>query len=131
MRKFILFGLMAATAVPAMAMAQARPELRQDRQEVRHDRQQLRHDRRELRREHRDARRIRYVSPYRGWTYRVITPGYQLRPGFYGQRYVITNYGHYQLRAPGRFQRWVRYGDDLVLVNVRTGRVLKVIRNRY
>ena len=76
-------------------------------------------------------RRAQYVAPYGGWTYRTISPGYQLRPGFFGQRYVVSNYGHYQLRAPGRFQRWVRYGDDLVLVNVRNGRVLQVIRNRY
>lgn len=35
------------------------------------------------------------------------------------------------LRHPGRFQKWVRYGDDLILVNVRTGRVIQVLRNRY
>jgi Ni/Co efflux regulator RcnB len=36
----------------------------------------------------------------------------------------------YHLRAPARWQRWVRYGDDLLLVNIRTGRVLEVIHYR-
>jgi Ni/Co efflux regulator RcnB len=151
MRKLILFGLMAATAIPTMAVpsaasAQTSRETRRDRQELREDRQELREDRRsgesagELRRDRRevaqDRREVRrdrtgYVAPYRGWTYRSVTPGYQLRPGFYGSRYTISNYGRYRLRAPGINQRWVRYGDDLVLVNIRNGRVIQVIRNRY
>jgi Ni/Co efflux regulator RcnB len=150
MRKFILFGLMAATALPATmtpaaANAQNR-EIRRDRQELREDRRELREDRRsgesarEIRRDRREVTRDRrevrrdrraYVAPYRGWRYRVVTPGYRLQPGFYGPRYTISNYGHYRLRAPGLHQRWVRYGNDLLLVNVRNGRVIQVIRNRY
>ena len=76
-------------------------------------------------------RRMAYVAPYHGWRYRPVTVGYQLRPAFYGSRYYITDYGAYRLRAPGHWQRWVRYGDDLLLVNVRTGRVLDVIHYRY
>ena len=56
-----------------------------------------------------------------------MTVGYRLQPSFYGPRYYITDYNMYNLRAP-RFQRWVRYGrSNLLLVNVRTGRVLQVI----
>jgi len=151
MRKSILLGLMAVTALPATAMpvaasAQTRGEIRRDRQELREDRRELREDqrggesareirrdRREVLRDSREVRRDRvaYVAPYRSWTYRVITPGYRLQPGFYGSRYTISNYGTYRLRAPGINQRWIRYGDDLVLVNIRNGRVLQVIRNRY
>jgi Ni/Co efflux regulator RcnB len=151
MRKTILLGLMAltaipATAVPSAASAQNRGEIRRDRQELREDRQELRedrrsgesarelrHDRREVTRDRREVRgdRTAYVAPYRGWNYRAVTPGYRLQPGFYGSRYTISNYGNYRLRAPGFNQRWVRYGDDLVLVNVRNGRVLQVLRNRY
>ena len=72
-----------------------------------------------------------YRAPVRSWRYSPITIGFQLQPAFYGSRYAISNYGAYQLRAPARNQRWVRYGDDLVLVNVRTGRVIQVVRNRY
>ena len=125
MRKLILVAAAAAVLVPGAAVAQ-RQEVRQDRRDVRHDRQDLRHDRRDLRRHNRSA----YVAPYRNWNYRPVGVGYQLRPGFYGSRYYINDFGTYHLRAPGRFQRWIRYGDDLLLVNVRTGRVLQVIHYR-
>jgi len=60
-----------------------------------------------------------------------VTTGYRLQPAFYGSRYYISDYGRYHLQAPARWQRWIRYGDDLLLVNVRTGRVLQVIHYRY
>ena len=75
--------------------------------------------------------RIRYRAPYRNWTYRTLTPGYRLQSGFYGRNYSLTDYGRYRLHRPGYNQQWIRYGDDLLLVNVRTGRVIQVLRNRY
>ncbi len=51
-----------------------------------------------------------------------------MRPGFYGQRYWISDSGRYHLAAPWPNLRWVRYGNDLLLVNVRNGRVLQVRR---
>jgi Ni/Co efflux regulator RcnB len=137
MRKLILLAAAAAVLVPGAAVAQ-RQEVRQDRREVRHDRQELRHDRRELRHDRRETRRdmrkhrrSAYVAPYRNWNYRPVTVGYRLQSPFYGSRYYINDYGAYHLRAPGRYQRWIRYGNDLLLVNVRTGRVLQVIHYRY
>ncbi len=149
MRKLIMMALMAAVAVPASAVqAQSRAEIRHDRREVREERQELRDarrygDRRDIRRERRDLRDARrelredrrdrraYVPPYRGWSYRPVAPGYQLRPGFYSSRYYITNPGNYRLRPAGRNLQWIRYGDDLLLVNVRSGRVVQVLHNRY
>ena len=151
MRKFIILGLMAATAVPTMASAQSRAEIRQDRREVREqrqdvrdarrygDRQDVRRERRDLqnaRQELRDDRRdrrnyVRYTAPYRNWTYSPVRVGFQLRPNFYSQRYYISNPIQYRLPRAGRFQQWIRYGDDLLLVNVRTGRVIQVLHNRY
>ena len=150
MRKLIILGLMAAVAVPTMAPAQSRREIQRDREELQEEREELRDarargDRRDIRRERRDVRearrelredradrrRSRYVAPYRGWTYRSVAPGYRLRPGFYGTRYIITNPGRYRLQPAYGNRRWIRYGDDLVLVNIRNGRVLQVIRNRY
>ncbi|HEY7811251.1 MAG TPA: RcnB family protein [Allosphingosinicella sp.] len=151
MRKLILMSLMAAVAIPSAASAQSRGEIRHDRREVREERQELREarrfgDRRDVREERRElqgARRelredradrrrtARYVSPYSNWSYRPVGVGYNLRPAFYGSRYHVSNYGQFGVRQPGRFQQWVRYGDDLLLVNVRTGRVLQVIRSRY
>jgi len=145
MRKLILIALMAATVIPSVADArrrevrQDRREVRQDRREVRQDRRQgdvreLREDRRDLRDDRRDLRqdrrRIAYAAPYRGWSYRPINRGYQLRPVFWGPNYLI-DYTLYQLARPRAEERWIRYGDDLVLVNVRTGRVLEVVRDRY
>ncbi len=132
MRKIILTAVLAATALPGMANAQmARDWHHNNRQEVRQDRRELRHDRRELQRDRRDNRRVAYVAPYRNWRYRTVTTGYQLRPAFYGQRYVISDYGRYNLTAPRANLRWVRYGNDLVLVNVRNGRVVRMMHNRY
>jgi len=149
MRSIILMSLMAAVALPTAASAQSRNEIRRDRQEVREQQEELRDarargDRRDVRRERRDVRGARqelredrqvrrrsaYVSPYRDWRYSTVRPGYQLRSGFYTSRYYI-NPVEYRLRPAARNQRWIRYGNDLVLVNVRDGRVLQVVRNRY
>jgi Ni/Co efflux regulator RcnB len=140
MRKPILWAVLAAVSVPAVpagALAQSRAEIRHDRREVQEERRdlqearrELREDRRDLREDRRDRRRSQYVAPYRGWSYRAIAPGAQLRSGFYGSRYSVDP-ARYRLRPVGRYQRWIRYGDDLVLVNVRTGRVIQVLRNRY
>jgi Ni/Co efflux regulator RcnB len=150
MRKLILLSLMAAVAAPTAASAQSREEIRRDRQEVREERrdledarrrgdrrdireerEELREARQELREDRRDRRRSQYVAPYRDWRYSAVRPGYQLRSGFYSPRYVIVNPGQYRLRPGARNQRWIRYGNDLLLVNVRNGRVLQVVRNRY
>jgi Ni/Co efflux regulator RcnB len=142
MKKYILLAAMAAVAVPGAAIAQHherhhnRADVRQDRREVRHDRQELRRDRHDKRQDRRyDSRNMRrshsaYVAPYRNWSYRPVTVGYRLQPSFYGSRYYISDYGMYNLRAPSRWQQWIRYGNDLLLVNTRTGRVLEVVHYR-
>ena len=150
MRKLIFLGLMAAVALPGVAPAQSNGEIRRDRKEVREQREDLqdarrrgdrrdireqredlREARQELREDRQDRRRTQYVAPYRGWRYTAVNPGYQLRSGFYGSRYQVTNVSQYRLRPATRNQRWVRYGNDLLLVNVRNGRVLQAVRNRY
>jgi Ni/Co efflux regulator RcnB len=78
----------------------------------------------------RTAQRARsaYVAPVRNWSYRPVNVGYRLQPSFYGSNYYISDYGAYHLQSPrNRFTRWIRYGNDLLLVNIRTGRVLQVI----
>jgi Ni/Co efflux regulator RcnB len=136
MRKYILMAAMAAIAVPGAAVAQQhgwhhdRSEVRHDRSDLRQDRREVRSDRQDLRRDRRDVRHSHsgYVAPYRNWSYRPVTVGYRLQPSFYGSRYYITDYSMYHLQAPhGRWLRWIRYGNDLLLVNVRTGRVMDVV----
>jgi Ni/Co efflux regulator RcnB len=156
MRKLILIGLMAATALPGMASAQS-GELRRDRQDVREQQRQLedarmhgdRHDVREQREDVRDARkelredwrdyrrdnrqafkRPNYVGP-RGYRYRPVTVGYRFQPAYYGSRYVISDPWRYRLPRAEANRRWIRYGNDAVLVNVRNGRVITVYNNFF
>ena len=155
MRNLIIIGLLAALAAPTSVSAQSvgevrrgerevqqqqrqlqdarrygdRNDVRDERRDVRDARQELREDRRDLRDNRRDRRA--YVAPYRGWTYRPVVAGNRLQRGFYGQRYFIANPSYYRLPLAARNQQWVRYGNDLLLVNVRNGRVIRVMRNRY
>lgn len=161
MRKLLMIALAATAAIPASAAvstteasAQSRAEIRHDRRVLRRERQDVREARRhgtrqDVRAERRDVARarqelredradrrysrnyVRYVAPYRGWNYSPVRTGIQLSPVFYSSRHHIGNPYQYGLRPVGRFQRWVRYGDDLLLVNVRTGRVLQVRHNYY
>src|SRR5947209_7845432 len=128
MRKYLLMAAIAAMAVPGAAVAQQhnwhhdRNNVRQDRRDFRQDRHELRRARQNMRQDRRDVRRdVRrshsaYVAPYRNWNYRPVTVGYRLQPSFYGSRYYISDYGMYHLRSPGRWQQWIRYGNDLLLV---------------
>ncbi len=134
MRNSILIGVLAAMLVPTAANADPHGHgkaKQHHRAEVRHDaRQAVRHAVRHDDRRH-QRNWVAYSAPYRGWAYRPLRVGYQLRPAFYGSRYAITDYGAYRVAAPRRDHRWIRYGDDLLLVNIRTGRVLQVVPGRY
>lgn len=153
MRKLILSALIAATAFPVAASAQS-AELNRDRRDVRHEqrdlqqarrhgtqrdvreqrrdvreaRQEYREDWRDYRRNHRDVyRRPAYVGP-RGYVYRPIAAGTRIGAPYYGSRYVIADPWRYRLPHATGQNRWVRYGNDVLLVNVRTGRVIEVHR---
>jgi Ni/Co efflux regulator RcnB len=154
MRKLLVSALIGATLLPATgAVAQSYGEARRSQQEVRRERQDLRDaqrygDRRDIREERaelRDARREarqdwrdyrrsnrqvytlpRYYAP-RGLAYRPVRTGVVLNRGFYGQRYLIADPYRYRLPRAYGPQRWVRYGNDVLLVNTRNGRVLDVI----
>lgn len=152
MRRFLIAGLVAATLAPALASAQS-PELQHDRRDIREQQRDLRDaraygDRRDVREERRDARDARgeyredwrdyrrqngaafrhgrYVGPNRGWRYRPVTIGTRFEPAFYGQRYWIADPYSYRLPRPLGYQRWVRYGNDVVLVDTRNGVIAQV-----
>jgi len=118
MRNIILGALIATTAFPAIASAQGA--------EFRRDRHDSRQDWREYRNHNRDIFRApAYVGP-RGYRYRPLAPGHRLEPAYFGQRYVIADPYRYRLPRAAPAERWVRYGNDVVLVNIRTGRVVNV-----
>jgi Ni/Co efflux regulator RcnB len=151
MRKTILTGLLAATLVPTMAQAQS-GELRHDRREVREQQRDVdravrngaspreirdqQRDVRDARREYRDDwrdyrgrhpdiyRGSRWDGP-RGYRWRPVNVGYRFDPAFYDRRYWVDPY-RYHLRPVLGYQRWVHYGNDVVLIDIRSGRVLEV-----
>ena len=152
MRKFIIAAALAATLTPAAGMAQSWREVRESRQDVREDRRDLRAaqrygDRGDIRAARRDLRDSRqeargdwrdwrrthpdvyrgpaYAPPRAGWRYRPVAVGYRFEPAYYGQRYWIDPV-RYRLPAARPNTRWVRYGNDVALVNVRTGRVVDI-----
>jgi Ni/Co efflux regulator RcnB len=157
MRKLIITGLMLATALPGVAQAQTAREVREDARDLRDARRDLqdarrygdRDDRRDARRDVRDARRdyreeLRdyrqrnrqlyrqgaYVGP-RGYRYAPANVGGTLNRSLYARNYYVANPTRYRLPPVARNQQWVRHGNDVLLVDVRTGRVLDVNRNFF
>ena len=159
MRRIILSAVLAATAATGFATTAGAQtsELRRDRQDVRQERRELRdarrygspRDVREQRRDVREARQERredwrdyrrsnadvfrgpaYVGP-RGYRYRPVVSGYRLQPAYYGSRYVIAESSRYRLPRAVGVNRYVRYGNDVLLVNQRTGRVVTVYNSFF
>lgn len=111
----------------------ARRDLRDARQEYREDRRDYRREQREDWRDYRARNRGVYSrgtwnAPFR---YRSFNAGATLGRNYYAPRYYISDPYRYRLPAAGRNLRWIRHYDDVLLVNVRTGRVVDVIRNFY
>ncbi len=130
MNKALLAGaLIAATLVPAAAQAQDRDH---DRREWRDD--QRHYDRRDDRRDdHREHRAYRghgdWHAPfaYRSFTVGVIAPRTYWHPSYY-----VNDWGRYRLPRPARgYYRYVRHYGDLLLINTRNGRVIRVYRSYY
>lgn len=68
-----------------------------------------------------------YYSPYRGYGYNRLSIGLILDSLFYSNRYWLNDPYQYRLPAAPYGTQWVRYYDDVVLVDVYTGEVLDVI----
>ena len=73
----------------------------------------------------------RYYSPYRDRNYSRISIGFSLGSGYYGSRYWKNDPWQYRLPAAYGPYRWVRYYDDVLLVDLRNGRVVDVIRDFF
>ena len=66
-----------------------------------------------------------------GWRYRAWAIGAILPALFLTPDYFYDDYGPLGLQAPPPGYRWVRYGDDLLLVNLRTGEVEDVVNDVF
>jgi hypothetical protein len=67
-----------------------------------------------------------YYDPF-GYNYRRYDLGWTMWPSYYSDRYWLQDPWAYRLPLVGGSYRWVRYWDDAVLVDLRTGRVVDVI----
>lgn len=148
----------AASAQSARELRRDRQDIRQERRDVQRaersgDPRRVRQERRELRgaqREYREDRRDRRWgnNDWRDWRgrnrglysrgnwrapfrYQSWRPGLRIGAGLYAPRYRISDPWRYRLASPGYNQVWVRHYDDLLLVDIRRGVVLRVIRDFY
>lgn len=149
--KFLTAGLIAALMVPGAALAQTRGEVRESRQDVREEQRELRQaqrygDRDDVRDERRDVRNARqelredrrdwrqesryqnYRAPFRYQQFRV---GATLRSNYYAPAYRPSYDSRWGVPRAGRNLTYVRHYNDLLLVNERNGRVVKVYRNHF
>ena len=62
-----------------------------------------------------------------GWGYRQWTIGSRLPPLFLAPTYFYPGWAALGLQAPPPGYDWVRYGPDLLLVNLNTGEVEDVV----
>jgi hypothetical protein len=72
-----------------------------------------------------------YYAPYRGYRYNRLSIGIVLDSLFYSNRYWLSDPWQYRLPAAPYGTQWVRYYDDVVLVDVYTGEVIDVIENFF
>lgn len=69
----------------------------------------------------------RYYSPYRDWSYRRFSIGLFLEPLFFSQNYWIGDPWQYRLPPAPPGTRWIRYYDDVLLVDTYSGEVIDAI----
>jgi hypothetical protein len=71
-----------------------------------------------------------HVSPFiypPGWAYRRWAVGAVLPPLFLAPAYYYTDWATLGLEPPPPGAQWLRYGPDLLLVDVSTGNVIEVV----
>ena len=69
----------------------------------------------------------RYYSPYRNWNYNRFSIGIFLEPLFYGRNYWIGDPWQYRLPPAYPGTQWVRYYNDVLLVDIYSGEVIDAI----
>jgi hypothetical protein len=72
-----------------------------------------------------------YYAPYRNYRYNRLSIGIMLDSLFYSNRYWLSDPWQYRLPAAPYGTQWVRYYDDVVLVDVYTGEVIDVIHDFF
>ncbi len=73
----------------------------------------------------------RYAPPYRDWRYNRFNIGFSIGAPFYSQRYWINDPWRYRLPSVYGDYRWIRYYDDVLLVDTFNGRIVDVIHDFF
>lgn len=120
-----------------------RRDAERDRRENERDHRDVERDRRDFERDRRDDRRFfnfggrRYTAVRapefrypRGWEYRHWNTG-EVLPGLFLTSAYFFDYGFLGVPPPPPGLRWVRYGPDALLVNVRSGRIVDTIYDAF
>lgn len=106
-----------------------RRDVRDGRHDVRDARQEYREDWQDHRRSHRGLYRAqRFDAPFR---YRPFTVGVSIGSSYWGPRYQVNRVDRWRLPHAGPRQTYVRHYNDLLLVNTRSGRVMRVYRGFF
>jgi Ni/Co efflux regulator RcnB len=94
-------------------------------------RRDRRHDWRGYRDRNRTHFRIGiYYDPF-GWNYRRYNVGWRLWPSYYSSHFWLSDPHMYQLPYAPWPYRWVRYYNDVLLVNTMSGQVVDVIHDFF
>lgn len=106
-----------------------RRDVRDGQRDVRDARQDYREDWQDHRRSHRGLYRAqRFDAPFR---YRPFTVGVSIGSSYWGPRYQVNRVDRWRLPHAGHHHTYVRHYDDLLLVNTRSGRVVRVYRGFF
>lgn len=130
-RKAVWLGLVAMTALPMAASAQAAGTDTRHPFGEGHFLPRPRGDVMVVQGEGSDVRAgVRaYVAPFRDARYVPVRPGERLRAPFYAQRYGVADPSLRPVADANR--RWVRYFGDLLLVDLRSGRIIRVVSKHF
>lgn len=72
-----------------------------------------------------------YFAPFAGHFYRPVGIGFFLDPLFFQPRFFLNDPWAFRLPPPGARFRWVRYYDDVLLVDIFTGEVVDSIEGFF
>ncbi|HZF94903.1 MAG TPA: RcnB family protein [Allosphingosinicella sp.] len=72
-----------------------------------------------------------YAPPRPAWRYRPLGTGARLCRAFLAPRYVVADPARFGVPVAPPGQQWIRYWDDLLLVERATRKVLRAVPGGY
>jgi Ni/Co efflux regulator RcnB len=75
-----------------------------------------------------EFRNAGWRAPFR---YSNFSVGGRIAPAYYDARYMIADPWRYHLPRPAAWQRWVRHYNDVLLVDLHRGIVIRVLHNFF